>query len=98
MHGTNIPPTMPGIAHCVPNGLSHRLHAANDSNYSNGDIDVEDGIKLITALPVTTGSPGDGIGPEAGRLRLSHWAGPSVTRSARDVSDVEQGYHSCDSS
>src|SRR5260370_25727104 len=30
-----------------------------------------------------TGSPGDGIGPEAGRLRLSHWAGPSVTRSAK---------------
>src|SRR5260221_13700719 len=27
--------------------------------------------------------PGDGIGPEASRLRLSHWAGPSVTRSAK---------------
>src|SRR5260370_36789975 len=32
---------------------------------------------------VMTGSPGDGIGPEAGRLRLSHWAGPSVTGSAK---------------
>src|SRR5258707_14011152 len=32
---------------------------------------------------VTTGSPGDRIGPEAGRLRLSHWAGPSVTGSAK---------------
>src|SRR5258708_818698 len=35
------------------------------------------------ARPVTTGSPGDGIGPEASRLRLSHWAGPSVTGSAK---------------
>src|SRR5258708_9712565 len=42
----------PGIAHHVPDGLSHRPCAANDSNYSNGDIDVEDGIKLITALPL----------------------------------------------
>src|SRR5258705_6573988 len=33
--------------------------------------------------PVTTGSPRDGIGPEASRLRLSHWAGPSVTGSAK---------------
>ena len=40
----------PGIAHCVPDGLSHRPCAADDSNYSDGDIDVEDGIKLITAL------------------------------------------------
>ena len=32
---------------------------------------------------VTTGSPRDRIGPEAGRLRLSHWAGPSVTESAK---------------
>src|SRR5258708_13153329 len=34
-------------------------------------------------MPVTTSSPRDGIGPEAGRLRLSHWAGPSVTGSAK---------------
>ena len=33
--------------------------------------------------PVTTSSPRDGVGPEAGRLGLSHWAGPSVTRSAK---------------
>src|SRR6266436_3839211 len=32
---------------------------------------------------VMTGSPGDRIGPEAGRLGLSHWAGPSVTGSAK---------------
>src|SRR5258708_20459880 len=36
-----------------------------------------------TFITVTTGSPGDGIGPEAGRLRFSHWAGPSVTGSAK---------------
>src|SRR5258705_6400131 len=34
-------------------------------------------------LPVMTSSPGDGIGPEAGRLGLSHWAGPSVTGAAK---------------
>src|SRR5258707_14815155 len=38
---------------------------------------------------VMTGSPGDGIGPEAGRLGLSHWAGPSVTGSAK----VSQRYY-----
>ncbi len=32
-----------------------------------------------------TGSPRDGVAIQAGRLGLSHWAGPSVTRSA-DVS------------
>src|SRR5260221_1731627 len=33
--------------------------------------------------PVMTSSTGDRIGPEASRLRLSHWAGPSVTGSAK---------------
>src|SRR5258708_34950051 len=40
-------------------------------------------IALLSTEAVTTGSPGDRIGPEAGRLRLSHWAGPSVTGSAK---------------
>ena len=43
---------MPGIAHCVPDGLSCTLCATDDSNYSDSDIDVKDGIKLITALPL----------------------------------------------
>ena len=34
-------------------------------------------------IVVMTGSPRDRVGPEAGRLGLSHWAGPSVTRSAK---------------
>ena len=37
---------------------------------------------VLSPVFVTTGSPGDRIGPEASRLRLSHWAGPSVTGSA----------------
>ncbi len=37
----------------------------------------------LRSFGVTTSSPGDGIGPEASRLRLSHWAGPSVTGSAK---------------
>jgi len=40
------------------------------------------------------GSPRDREALEAGRLRLSHWAGPSVTRSARESQRLEQGYHS----
>jgi len=40
----------PGIAHHVPNGLSCWPHLANNSDYSNGDINVKDGIKLITVL------------------------------------------------
>jgi hypothetical protein len=39
---------------------------------------------------VTTGSPRDRFGPEASRLGLSLWAGPSVTRSAR-VSQIWYG-------
>ncbi len=42
----------PGMSHCIPDGLSHQLHAADNSNYSDGDIDVEDGIKLVKVLPV----------------------------------------------
>src|SRR5258708_31124840 len=41
-----------GIAHHVPNGLSHRPCTADDSDYSDSDIDVEDSIKPITALPL----------------------------------------------
>ena len=37
----------PGTVHQVPDGLSWQLHAANDSDYSNGDVDVEDRIKLV---------------------------------------------------
>ncbi|SRR5258708_7211468 len=40
----------PGIAHCVPDGLSHQPCTVNDSDYSDSDIDIKDGIKLITAL------------------------------------------------
>src|SRR5258708_14874411 len=40
-------------------------------------------INLHVSPIVMTSSPRDGIGPEAGRLRLSHWAGPSVTGSAK---------------
>src|SRR5258707_14653930 len=42
-------------------------------------------LDIINAdgMTVMTGSPGDRIGPEAGRLGLSHWAGPSVTGSAK---------------
>src|SRR5258705_7015998 len=38
---------------------------------------------LVVVDSVTTSSPGDRVGPEAGRLGRSHWAGPSVTRSAK---------------
>ena len=37
-----------------------------------------------------TGSPRDGVAIQASRLGLSHWAGPSVTRSA-DVSQRVYG-------
>ena len=42
----------PGIAHRVPDGLSRQPRAADDSDYSDGDIDVEDGIKLVKASSV----------------------------------------------
>ena len=38
---------------------------------------------LLLKMSVMTGSPRDGVGPEASRLGLSHWAGPSVTGSAK---------------
>src|SRR5258707_8022339 len=49
----------PGIAHCVPDVLYHWLHMADDSNYSDDDVDVEDGIKLVKALPVTVNTIND---------------------------------------
>src|SRR5260221_9301959 len=42
----------PGTAHCIPDGLSHQPCAADNSDYSDGDIDVEDRIKLVKVLPV----------------------------------------------
>src|SRR5260221_9897762 len=41
-----------GMAHRIPDGLSHQPCAADNSNYSDGEVDVEDGIKLVKALPV----------------------------------------------
>ena len=38
------------IAHHVPDGLSHWPGAADDSDYSDNDIGVKDGIKLINTL------------------------------------------------
>src|SRR5258708_37820171 len=45
-----------GVAHRVPDGLSRRPRAADDSDYSDEEIDVEDGIKLVRALPVEVNS------------------------------------------
>jgi len=41
-----------GTAHHIPDGLSHQPHMADDSDYSNGDVDIKDGIKLVRALPI----------------------------------------------
>ena len=49
-----------GTAHCVPDGLSHRPRVANDSDYSDDDVNVEDGIKLVKVLPIEI----EGIGDE----------------------------------
>src|SRR5258708_17446296 len=49
----------PGMAHCVPDGLSHRPCAADDSDYSDGEVDIKDGIKLVKALPVTVNTIND---------------------------------------
>src|SRR5260221_7595394 len=50
----------PGAAHRVPDGLSHRPRMANDSDYSDDDVDVEDRIKLVKVFPVEI----NGIGYE----------------------------------
>ncbi len=46
----------PGVAHRVPDGLSHQPRTVDDSDYSDEEIDVEDGIKLVQALPVEVNS------------------------------------------
>src|SRR5260370_30327931 len=46
------PQHKPGVSHCVPGGLSHRPHADDNSDFSGDDIDVDDGIKLVKALPI----------------------------------------------
>ena len=40
---------------------------------------------------VTTYSPGDEMALQAGRLGLSHWAGPSVTGSASESQGLNGG-------
>src|SRR5260221_11840038 len=40
---------------------------------------------------VMTWSPGDEMALQAGRLGLSHWAGPSVTRSASESQGSNRG-------
>src|SRR5258708_33936587 len=42
----------PGTAHCVPDGLSRRPRAADDSACSDGDVDSGDGIKLVRAMAI----------------------------------------------
>ena len=49
-----------GVAHRVPDGLSCWPHAANNSDYSDDNVDVEDGIKLVKVFPVEI----NGIGYE----------------------------------
>ena len=41
-----------GIAHCVLDGLSCRCQAEDDSEYSDDEVDIEEGIKLVKALPM----------------------------------------------
>ena len=36
--------------HKVPDGLSRRQKSDNDSDYSDGDIDVDEGLKLVQVL------------------------------------------------
>ena len=40
----------PATSHCVLDGLSWRWHANDDSEYSDGEVDIDDGIKLVNAL------------------------------------------------
>src|SRR5258708_31352085 len=66
--------------------------------WSDMDVEwftLESGMLMETTLTCTVmiSSPRDREALQAGRLGLSHWAGPSVTRSAREVSSLEQGYH-----
>ncbi len=42
----------PGMSHRIPDGLPRWLRVADNSDYSDGDINVEDGIKLVKVLPV----------------------------------------------
>ena len=46
----------PGISHRVPDGLSRRPRAEDDSDYSGDDVDIEDGIKLVKVPPVAFNS------------------------------------------
>ncbi len=41
-----------GTAHRIPDGLSHWPHMADNSDYSDGNVDVKDGIKLVRVLPI----------------------------------------------
>src|SRR5260221_11511406 len=40
----------PGVMHRVPDGLSRRPPAEDNSDYSGDDVDIKDGIKVVKAL------------------------------------------------
>src|SRR5260370_28185094 len=71
----------PGTAHRVPDGLSRWPRAANDSDYSDGEVDVEDGIKLVKALQVTVNTINDDERKIVNSVRL---------REALFISNVER--------
>src|SRR5258708_6829197 len=48
-------------------------------------------LSVSVCFAVMTRSPGDGVAIQASRLGLSHWAGPSVTRSTRVSQRVYRG-------
>src|SRR5260370_20811963 len=40
----------PAIKHQVPDGLSQQQKSDEDSDYSDGEIDMEEGLKMVQAL------------------------------------------------
>ncbi len=58
----------------------------SNGNQSHNRKHVADNDEIVT-----TRSPRDGVVIQASRLGLSHWAGPSVTGSARGSQRVYRG-------
>ena len=74
-------------------GVTHQLPNAVEDNTGTILAIYTPGVHAGLEVSVMIGSPGDREALEAGRLGLSHWAGPSVTGSTREVSNLEWGYH-----
>src|SRR5271154_2457783 len=71
----------PGTSHKVLDGLSCQLQAEDDSDFSDNDVDLEDGIKLVKVQSVETS--------DSEPMSLQVWEDLAKTRLSRKHGEIK---------